>query len=78
MKVRFHSIENARDFVNEVSKLECDVNLADGRIIVDAKSMMGVLQLDLKKSFDVYVVSKLVSDHDKLKEITAKYKDELP
>lgn len=73
MKVQFYSMENARDFVNDVSKLDCDVNLADGRIIVDAKSMMGVLQLDLKKSFDVYAVSNFVSDHDKLKEIAAKY-----
>ena len=62
MKLRFHSIENATDFVKKVSMLHFDVNLYDGSIIIDAKSIVGVLNLDFNKTFVVKCADS-VPDH---------------
>ena len=45
--IRLSTIEDVRNFVNEVTRCEYDVDLASGRYIVDAKSIMGIFSLDL-------------------------------
>lgn len=45
--IRLSTIEDVRNFVNEVTRCEFDVDLASGRYIVDAKSIMGIFSLDL-------------------------------
>ena len=47
VKVRLSSIEAVRDFVDAVRKYEAEIDLASGRYIVDAKSIMGIFSLDL-------------------------------
>ena len=41
------SIQDVRDFVNIVVLLEYEVDLAQGRYLIDAKSIMGIFSLDL-------------------------------
>ena len=43
------SINDVKDFVNIVSKYDFEVDLASGRYVVDAKSIMGIFSLDLSK-----------------------------
>ena len=43
------SINDVKDFVNIVSKYDADIDLASGRYVVDAKSIMGIFSLDLSK-----------------------------
>lgn len=45
--IRLSTIEDVRNFVNAVTACEFDVDLASGRYIVDAKSIMGIFSLDL-------------------------------
>jgi len=45
--IRLSTIEDVRNFVNAVTRCEYDVDLASGRYIVDAKSIMGIFSLDL-------------------------------
>lgn len=45
--IRLSTIEDVRNFVNEVTRCDFDVDLASGRYIVDAKSIMGIFSLDL-------------------------------
>ena len=45
--IRLSTIQDVRDFVNAVTMVDCDVDLASGRYIVDAKSIMGIFSLDL-------------------------------
>ena len=45
--IRLSTIEDVRNFVNAVTACEYDVDLASGRYIVDAKSIMGIFSLDL-------------------------------
>ena len=47
VKVRLSSIEAVRDFVDAVRKYDAEIDLASGRYVVDAKSIMGIFSLDL-------------------------------
>ena len=47
VKVRLSSIEAVRDFVDAVRKYDSEIDLASGRYVVDAKSIMGIFSLDL-------------------------------
>jgi len=47
LDIKLSTIEDVRNFVNAVTACEYDVDLASGRYIVDAKSIMGIFSLDL-------------------------------
>lgn len=47
LDIRLSTIQDVRDFVNCVTACDFDVDLASGRYIVDAKSIMGIFSLDL-------------------------------
>ena len=55
LNVLFKSINDVKDFVNIVNKYDFDVDLASGRYVVDAKSIMGIFSLDLSKPIKVEV-----------------------
>ena len=55
LEVVLGSINDVKDFVNAVSKYEYDVDLASGRYVVDAKSIMGIFSLDLSKPIKVEI-----------------------
>ena len=46
-KIKLNTIEDVRNFVNTVTACDFDVDLASGRYVVDAKSIMGIFSLDL-------------------------------
>lgn len=45
--IKLPTISDVKKFVNEVTKLETTLDVGHGRHCVDAKSIMGVLSLDL-------------------------------
>ena len=45
-KITLSNIQDIRKFVNEVTLLDYEVDLVQGRYIVDAKSIMGIFALD--------------------------------
>lgn len=47
------SIEDAKKFVAEASKCDFDVDIFYNRIVIDAKSLLGVLSLDLTRVLTV-------------------------
>ena len=49
IKIFLGTIERVKNFVNEVSHLECDVDIVSGRYVIDAKSIMGIFSTDLSK-----------------------------
>jgi len=55
MSVLLSSINSVKEFVNIVSKYDCDIDLVSGRYVVDAKSIMGIFSLDLSKPITVRV-----------------------
>ena len=46
-KIILNNIQDIRDFVNQVILVDYDVDLVQGRYLVDAKSIMGIFSLDL-------------------------------
>jgi phosphocarrier protein HPr len=53
--ISLKSINDVKDFVNIVNRYDFDIDLASGRYIVDAKSIMGIFSLDLSKPIRVEV-----------------------
>jgi phosphocarrier protein HPr len=49
VKVYFPTIDSVKDFVNAVSGYPYEVDLHNGRYVVDAKSLLGIYSLDLTK-----------------------------
>ena len=47
VKIVLSNIQDIRDFVNQVILVDYDVDLIQGRYVVDAKSIMGIFSLDL-------------------------------
>ena len=47
MKIVLGNIQDVREFVNLVVLVEYEVDLAQSRYLIDAKSIMGIFSLDL-------------------------------
>lgn len=52
-KIRLTQIEEVKEFVNAASGCDFDVDIFYNRVIVDAKSFLGVLCLDLTRELNV-------------------------
>ena len=52
-KIMLPSIAAAKKFVKEAEKCDFDINVFYNRIIIDAKSLLGVLSLDLTRVLTV-------------------------
>ena len=49
MNIFLGTIEGVKNFVNTVCKLDCDVDIASGRYVIDAKSIMGIFSINLSE-----------------------------
>lgn len=52
-RVYLPTIEDAKEFVAAAMKCDFDIDIFYNRIIIDAKSILGVLSLDLKRVLTV-------------------------
>ena len=57
VKIFLGTIERVKDFVNAVTRLDCDMDIVSGRYVIDAKSIMGIFSLDLSKPIDLNIHS---------------------
>ena len=57
VQITLKSIQDIRTFVNEVTLLDYDVDLEQGRYKVDAKSIMGIFALDTLSPITVVAYS---------------------
>ena len=55
VKIFLGTIERVKDFVNAVTRLDCDMDIVSGRYVIDAKSIMGIFSLDLSKPIDLAI-----------------------
>ena len=44
-KVRFHHIEEMKEFVSAACRCDFDIDIVNDRLVVDVKSILGVLSL---------------------------------
>ena len=54
LRIKFTTVEGVKEFNSITEKQNFDIDITCGRQIVDAKSIMGVLSIDLTK--DIWVV----------------------
>ncbi len=71
-KVYLNSIEKLKGFVNAAQRLDCNVDAGSGHYIVDAKSVMGLMSLDLSKPVSISVACQ-DRDNEKAKGIIAEF-----
>ena len=70
MKITFKHPEEIRDFVNTVSKSEFDMDMRKGRVVVDAKSLLGIMHRGLNSVLELKMYS---DDCEELQKQIAKY-----
>lgn len=76
MHVMLHTINDVKEFVEIVSKVEFDVDLISGRYAVDAKSIIGIFSLDLAGPIKVNIYSDDCADlMASLQKFAAQHKD---
>ena len=52
-KIKLENIGDAKEFVTEAMKCKFDIDISYNHVVVDAKSILGVLSLDLTKVLTV-------------------------
>ena len=62
MKIVLGNIQDVREFVNLVVMVEYEVDLAQGRYLIDAKSIMGIFSLDLLSPITVIAHTNYAND----------------
>ena len=72
VKIFLGTIERVKDFVNAVTRLDCDVDIVSGRYVIDAKSIMGIFSLDLSKPIDLNIHADGAA-LDKVMQVISKY-----
>lgn len=57
IKIKLTTPEMIAEFINVCSKYDCDINLYDGRNVIDAKSLIGVFAIAQGKELEVQIIS---------------------
>ena len=70
INVTFKSPDEILEFVNTVSKYEFDMDMRRGRAVVDAKSILGIMNLGLNNVIELKMYA---DDCAELQEKIAKY-----
>lgn len=52
-KIKLNDTEQVRDFVRHAEKCDFDIDIFYNRVVIDAKSFLGVLSLDLTRELTV-------------------------
>lgn len=52
-KIKLNATEEVQEFVNAASKCDFDIDIYYNRFLIDAKSILGILSMDLTKVLTV-------------------------
>ena len=71
IKIMLSNVQDVRDFVKAVIMTDYEVDLIQGRYVIDAKSIMGIFSLDLLSPITLVAHSDFADDlFDKVKKYT--------
>lgn len=71
IKIMLSNVQDVRDFVKVVIMTDYEVDLIQGRYVIDAKSIMGIFSLDLLSPITLVAHSDFADDlFDKVKKYT--------
>lgn len=57
IKVKLNTMMDVQDFVRECSTFEEDIDITSGRYVINAKSIMGILSLNLANELTIHINS---------------------
>lgn len=57
IKVKLNTMMDIQDFVRECSTFEEDIDITSGRYVINAKSIMGILSLNLANELTIHINS---------------------
>ena len=76
-KIKFKNFEEVANFIDDMTSVNTDVDVISNKYIVSAKSIMGLLTLELSKVLDIYFYGNEESeDFKKFISIVEKYAPE--
>lgn len=70
IKVKLDSVDKVKEFADIAGQFAEDLDLAHGKYVIDAKSIMGIFSLDLSKPLDLTINS---DDVSRIEKITAAF-----
>ena len=56
--IKFGSVDNATSFVKAIVDFESHFDLIYGRYVVDAKSLLGVMTMDIRNKVDLRIMER--------------------
>ena len=68
VEIKLNTIDDVKNLVNDITEFECDFEIISGRFVVDAKSVMGILSLDLSRKLMLVIQSDDEYKIDKIKD----------
>ena len=72
--IRLNTLEKVKNFVAQMSTFDCDIDVLYRRYILDAKSIMSILSVDLMQPLKVVIHSDDYEDLKKFFEIMEDFK----
>ncbi|WP_368273391.1 HPr family phosphocarrier protein [Enterocloster bolteae] len=72
IKIKLESPEQVTGFINLCSKYNNDINLYDGSMVIDAKSVIGVFGIQMGKEIEVEMLG---ADKDEIKEFMKRIRE---
>lgn len=78
-KIKLDSIDKVKKFTSVVLTFENDIDIMQGRYVIDGKSLMGIFSLDLTKVLKVLIHDTSLSDFAKFEKVMEEFRvdDEL-
>lgn len=70
LELNLNTMEKVRTFFNSITKMKGDYDIEQGRTYIDARSLLGIFTLDLKKP-----VTLQVHDDEQYLNVLDKFKD---
>lgn len=74
MMIKFKNPEEILNFVNTVTKYPYEMDMKRGRFTVDAKSLMGIMNLGLNSPIELRIYGEDGSEYEDLKKAISIYK----
>ncbi len=68
--IKLDTIADVQKFVTAITMFESDVDVVSGRYIIDAKSILGLLSLDLANPLEVKIYNCTADIEDKISAFT--------
>jgi len=62
IKLTFKNVNDIVDFVNRVEKFPYNMDMQQGQLVVDAKSLLGIMNLGLNQAVNLTVYSEECKD----------------